>query len=210
MIELHYYPDNASTFPHMLLREIGSPFELRLVDRKAGAQKSAAYLALNPTGKIPVLVHDGQVIYETLAVGLHLADAFPEARLAPPPGAPARGLYYRWMAVIANTLQADMRAWFYPHEFTTDADGVAAAKAAAGKRLGKAFAMIAAQLGEGPWLLGAELSAADFYLLMMVAWGQSLPVPARSHPALEAHVQRLSQRPSVRETIAFEGLRGLA
>ncbi len=77
MIELHYYPGNASLLPHMMLREIGCPFELRLVDRQAGAQKSEAYLKLNPNGKIPLLVADGEAIFETAAIGLYLADRFP-------------------------------------------------------------------------------------------------------------------------------------
>ena len=84
MIELHYYPDNASQFPHMMLREIGCPFELKLVDRDHGAQQSADYLKLNPMGKILVLVDDGEAIFEIRrAIGLHLADKFPQANLAP-------------------------------------------------------------------------------------------------------------------------------
>jgi glutathione S-transferase len=65
----------------MLLRELGCPFELRLVDRTKNAQNSAAYLKLNPNGKIPVLVDDGEAIFETAAIGLHLADKFPERAL---------------------------------------------------------------------------------------------------------------------------------
>ena len=82
MIELHYYPGNASLFPHLLLRELGCPFELKLVDRTQGAQTSAAYLKLNPNGKIPVLVDDGEALFETAAIGLYLADKFAEAGLA--------------------------------------------------------------------------------------------------------------------------------
>lgn len=206
MIELHYYPGNASLFPHMLLRELGVPFALRLVDRDADAQRSAAYLALNPNGKIPVLVDAGRPIFETVAIALHLADAHPQAGLAPAPGAPDRADYYRWMAVIANTLQAEMRAWFYPHEFTTDPNGAEAVKAAVGARLNGAFERIAAQLAEGPWVLGERFSAADLYLLMMVRWGRTLPRPAREIPALGAHADRVLARPAVQATFAAEGL----
>ena len=86
MLQLHFYPGNASLFPHMLLREIGAPFELKLVDRSQNAQKSADYLRLNPNGLIPVIVDGDQVIYETAAVALYLADKHPEAGLAPPVG----------------------------------------------------------------------------------------------------------------------------
>lgn len=206
MIELHYHPGNASLFPHMLLRELGIPFDLRLVDRDADAQKSAAYLALNPNGKIPVLIDRDKAVFETVAIGLHLADAYPQAGLAPALGAPERADYYRWMAHISNVLQAEMRAWFYPHEFTSDPAGVEAVKAAAGKRLDGAFERIAAMLGDGPWLLGARFSAADLYLLMMVRWGRTLPRPAREIPELGAHAARVLARPAVQAAFAAEGL----
>lgn len=206
MIELHYYPGNASLFPHMLLRELGVPFSLALVDREVDAQTSAAYLALNPNGKIPVLVDQGQVIYETAAIGLHLADAYPDAGLAPPPGSPERADYLKWMVHLANTPQAEFRAWFYPHEFTTDPAGVAAVKASAGLRLAGIFERIEAQLGDGPWLLGRRFSAADLYLLMMVRWGRTLPRPARDLPNLGAHAARVLARPAVQATFEAEGL----
>ncbi|MFN3521133.1 MAG: glutathione S-transferase family protein [Phenylobacterium sp.] len=206
MIELHYHPGNASLFPHLLLRELGVPFELALVDRDAEAQRSAAYLALNPTGKIPVLVHDGRPVFETVAIGLYLADAFPAAGLAPPPDSPVRADYLKLMALISNTLQAEFRIWFYPHEFTTDPSGVEAVKQAVGARLTAAFETIASLLGDGPWLLPWGPSAADLYLLMMVRWGRTLPRPAREIGGLGAHAERLLARPSVQAAFAAEGL----
>jgi glutathione S-transferase len=206
VITLHYNPGNASLFPHILLRELGVPFELAFVDRDKDAQSSAAYLALNPHGKIPVLVDGDLVLFETMAIGLHLADAYPAAGLAPPPGDPLRPLYYRWMAQITNTLQSEFRAWFYPHEFTTDPAGVDAVQAAVGDRVMGAFERLDAQLGDGPWLLGETLSAADFYLLMMTRWGRTLPRPARDLPHVGAHARRLLARPAVAEALRVEGL----
>jgi len=206
VIELHYHPDNASQFPHMLLREIGCPFELRLVDRASGAQKSAAYLALNPHGRIPVLVDDGEAIFETGAIGLHLADKFPAAGLAPPPGDPARAAYYRWMVFLACVPQAEFRAWFYPHEFVDDPALAPHAKAAAGERLMGIFERTADQLGDGPWLLGERFSAADLYLLMLTRWGGTLPTPARRLAPIRAHAERVLARPAVQATFAAEGL----
>ena len=90
MLQLHYFPGNASLIPHIVLEEIGAPFELKYVDRERAAHKSADYLALNPNGLIPVLVDDSLpgpeplVLYETAAVCLHLADTHPGAHLLPP------------------------------------------------------------------------------------------------------------------------------
>ena len=202
MIELHYYPGNASLLPHMMLREIGCPFELRLVDREANAQKSAAYLRLNPNGKIPLLVADGEAIFETAAIGLYLADRFPEAGLAPPPGDPDRAAYYRWMAHLSSTPQAEFRAWYYPHEFVDEAALADHVRRAAEASLEATFERIAAQLGAGPWLLGRRFSAADLYLLMMALWGYRMARPPRTLPGLGAHAERVRARPAVKATLA--------
>ena len=114
MYALYYYPGNASLLPHMMLREIGAPFELRLVDRTQDAQHSEAYLRLNPNGRIPVLVQDDLILFETAAIALHLVDQHPAAGLAPPPGTPERAALFKWMVHLTNTPQAEYRAWFYP------------------------------------------------------------------------------------------------
>jgi glutathione S-transferase len=206
MLQLHYYPGNASLFPHMLLREIGAPFELKLVDRTQNAQKSADYLRLNPNGLIPVMVDEGQAIFETAAIALYLAEKHPEAGLAPLIGSPARGAYYKWMLHLSNVVQTGFRAWFYPHEFVADPEAAETAKAAAGRHMAAAFDRIADQLGDRPYLLGETFSAADLYLLMLTRWGRTLPRPARDIPEIGAHAARALARPAVGETFAAEGL----
>ena len=206
MHELHYYPGNASLFPHLLLRELGCPFELKLVDRGHDAQKAAAYLALNPNGKIPTLVSGGKPIYETSAIGLFLADAHPEARMAPLPGSPERAEHYKWMSHISNVLQAEFRVWFYPEEFVIDLAQAEGVKQAVGARLTGAFERISDQLGDRPWLLDSGISASDLYLLMMVRWGRTLPKPAREIGVLGAHAARVLARPAAVETFEAEGL----
>jgi glutathione S-transferase len=94
MLQLHYYPGNASMAPHMLLEELGVPFELKLVDREQDAQHSPDYLKLNPNGTIPVLVDGDLVLYETAAICLHLVDTHPHAGLAPALGTPERAHFY--------------------------------------------------------------------------------------------------------------------
>jgi len=204
MPQLHYYPSNASFLPHVMLREIGAPFELVLVDRTRNAQKSADYLRLNPNGLIPTLVDGDLVIFETAAIALYLADKHPDAGLAPPFGSALRGAYYKWMVHLSNTVQAGFRAWFYPHEFVADPSASDTAKEAAGLKMMAAFDRIADQLGDGPWLLGETFSAADLYLMMLTRWGRSLPRPARDIPEIEAHSARVLARPAVQAAIAAE------
>lgn len=206
MYKLFYFPGNASLLPHMLLRELGVPFELELVDRAGNAQKSPEYLKLNPTGRIPVLVHDGVPIYETAAIALYLADNHLEAGLAPPPGTPERGPYYKWMVLLSNALQTQYRAWFYAHEFVDNPAYVESAKAATAARLGETFAVLGAHLDHNTWLLGDRFSAADLYLFMMVRWGRALPSPPRLVPSLARHAAAVAARPAVQEALKVEGL----
>ena len=206
MPQLHYYPSNASFLPHVMLREIGAPFELVLVDRTQNAQKSADYLRLNPNGLIPTLVDGELVIFETAAIALYLADKYPEAGLAPSVGSALRGTYYKWMVHLTNTIQAGFRAWFYPHYVVKDPEAIALVKQAAGQEMMANFDRIADQLGAGPYLLGETFCAADLYLLMLTRWGRSLPRPARDIPEIAAHAERVLARPAVKETFRLEGV----
>jgi len=206
MYTLFYFPGNASLMPHMLLRELGAPFELKLVDRANNAQASADYLKLNPTGKIPVLIHEGQAIYETAAIALYLADRHPEAAMAPPHNSLARGPYYKWMVLITNTLQTPFRSFFYPHEFVSDPAHEESMKAATTARLMKTFAQFGEHLDENAWLLGDRISAADLYLFMFVRWGRNMASPPRLIPSLARHAAAVAARPAVREALAFEGI----
>ena len=203
---LHYYPGNASLLPHMMLREIGVPFELRLVDRNVGAQRSAEYLRLNPNGRIPVLTDGNATLYETAAIALYLTERHPEAALAPAPDARGRPDFLRWMVHFTNTPQTEFRAWFYPEEHVADAEAAPSVKRAAEARLGEMFERIAAQLGAGPWLLGEAFSAADLFLFMLIRWGRTLSRPVREVPGLGALAERVVQRPAVQATLRAEKL----
>jgi glutathione S-transferase len=203
---LYYFPGNASLLPHMMLREIGAPFELRLVDRAQDAQHSPDYLKLNPNGRIPVLIDGDLVLYETAAIALHLCDRHPQAGLAPPPGAPEQPLFYRWLIHLTNTPQAEYRSWFYPHEFVTRESAAPAVKAAAEQRLNLIFDRIASELGSGPWLLGARFSAVDLYLFMLIRWGRGMPRPPRMLAPLRELAERALARPAVQAALEAEGL----
>ncbi|MGH6639276.1 MAG: glutathione S-transferase family protein, partial [Polaromonas sp.] len=104
MIQLHYYPSTAAMAPHVLLEEIGVPFELVLVDRAQDVHKTQQYLKLNPNGLIPVLTEGDLVLYESAAICLYLCDSHPEAGLAPALGTPERAHFYKWLIWLTNTL----------------------------------------------------------------------------------------------------------
>lgn len=201
---LYYYPGNASLLPHMMLREAGAEFELRLVDRANNAQKSAEYLRLNPNGRIPVLTDGDLVLFETAAIAMHLADRHQEAGLAPPLGTGERAQFYKWMVHLTNTPQAEYRAWFYPEEHVANPAAAPSVKEAARRRLEVMFARIAGQLEGRDWLLESGFSAADLFLFMLVRWGREMPSPPRDVAPLGRHAERVLARRPVQAAMAAE------
>jgi glutathione S-transferase len=211
MIQLHYYPSTAAMAPHILLQEIGEPFELVLVDRTVHEHKTPAYLRLNPNGLIPVLSDGGLVLYETAAIGLYLCDKYPQAGLAPALGTPARAHFYKWMVWLTNTLQATLIPYFYPERWVNEGnvDGAAEVKAQAQRHVGVLLEQLDAELARhgGPWLLGETYSAVDAYVLMLCRWTRDFSgAPARSLPHLGPYLQRMLARPAVQRVFETEQL----
>lgn len=213
MYKLFYFPGNANLAPHMTLEEIGAPYRLEFVDRAVNAQKSAAYLALNPTGRIPVLVDGGLVLYETAAICLHLADRHPEAQLAPPLGSDERAHFYKWLAWLTNTLQAELITYFYPERLTDDAAATAQVNAHAEARIMEMIDLAEAQLARnaaaqaGPWLLGAQYTVLDPYLMMLCRWTRMMGNPARNRKHVGKFLDAMWARPAVQRAFDQEGLK---
>lgn len=122
-LTLYYAPDNASLCVRLALLEAGIMFETVLVDRKAQQQRSAAYLAMNPMGLIPVLVTPNGPLYETGAILLWIADHVGD--LIPAPENPARGGALKWLFWMSNTLHPALRMLFYPDQYIdTDSEAL--------------------------------------------------------------------------------------
>lgn len=208
MLELHYFPGNASMAPHLLLEELGVPYTLQYVDRTVQAHKSPAYLRLNPNGLIPVLADGDLVLYETAAICLHLVDTHPAAGLAPVLGSAARAHFYKWLVWLTNTLQAALIIYFYPERWADDAAAIAQVKVHAEASIGRMLDQLDAQVAAhgGPWLLGADFSAVDPYALMLCRWTRGFTRPARSLPHLAPYLTRMLARPAVQRVFAQEAL----
>jgi len=206
MHTLYYSPGAASMVVHWLLIELGIAHELSLVDFETRAQKSSAYLALNPKGVVPTLVIDGQPHTEAAALLVHLADTHPAARLSPQVDAPLRLEFLRWMFHLANELQPLFRMWWYPHEPAGEGHEEAV-HGATRARIEAEWSLIDAHLDEhGPYLLGESPSVADFYLVMLMRWSRNMPRPATAWPRLEALAGRMKALPSFRALYSREGL----
>jgi glutathione S-transferase len=209
MIQLHYYPSTASMAPHILLRELGVPFELLLVDRTQNAQKMTAYLKLNPNGLIPVLTDGDLILYEAAAICLHLCDTHPSAGLAPSVGTAERAHFYKWLMWLTNTLQATLIVYFYPERWVSSGNSAAQAELKVGVLLDQLDAELAkqAQMHSQPWLLGANYSAVDAYTLMLCRWTRNFESkPAKNRTHLGPYLQRMLARPAVIKAFTAEEL----
>ncbi len=187
-IVLYHHPFSRAAGTLWMLEEVGVDYTLKYVDIAAGEQKSPEILALNPMGKLPILVDDGQVVTESAAIGLYLADRYAPGRLAPALDDPARGTYYRWSlfapSVIEPGSMAKAAGWTYK-------------PGAAG--WGTHEAMLAAMehaLGQGDFLLGERFTMAD------VIFGGTLRYMLRfgmleERPSFTAYVERLGERPAL-------------
>ena len=203
MIELHYFPSNASFAPHLLLEEMGIPFTLRTVDRANNEHKSSAYLKLNPNGLIPTLVDGDLVLYETAAILMHLADGQPG--FAPAISTAERAEYYKWMVWLTNTLQAMLIHYFYPDRMASDAAEVKArAEAQVAPMLDQMDAHLARHGGD--WFLGEHYTAVDPLAFMLCRWTRMQANPARTRPALGSYLKRVFERPATQRVVAREGL----
>ncbi|OWQ86293.1 glutathione S-transferase [Roseateles aquatilis] len=220
MIELYYFPSNASFAPHVVLNELGVPFQLRLVDRDKGEHKAPEFLAINPNGLLPALrdtrdavAGDGQgdlVFFETAAILLHLADTHPDAGLMPPLGTAARAQAYKWLMWLTNTLQPTIISYYYPDRFVAPGNtaGSAEVKQQAQVRASAQLDLLAAEFDRhgGPWLLGERYSVLDPFAFMLCRWTRNFADPARGRPALAAFLARMAERPALLRTMASEAL----
>lgn len=197
MYQLYYYPNNASLAPHIVLEEIGTPYELVLVNRDTQAHKHPDYLKLNPSGLIPVLVDGDLVVTETAAICLHLADQHLDANLAPAFGTAARANLYRWLIYLTNTVQGELIHYFYPDRLGGEHADLIQQRTEA--RVMSMLDLIEAHFEQtgGPWMVGTEYSIADVYLMMICRWTRNMTNPARNRPQLRKFLDAIAMRPAV-------------
>ena len=197
-IVLYTNPMSRGRIARWMLEETGQPYRAEVLEYGA-PMKSPQYLAINPMGKVPAIVHGGVVVTECAAICAWLADAFPEAGLAPAPGDPLRGPYYRWLFFAAGPLEAAVTAKSLGLLAPAEKSGMAGY----GSYEQTVDALETVVAGAAPWLLGERFSAADVYVGSQVVWGQQFgSLPAR--PAFAAYAARLQARDAYRRATALD------
>ncbi len=187
-IVFFHAPNTRSSGARILLEELGAPHELRAINMKAGEQRKPAFLAVNPMGKVPAVLHRGALVTEQVAIFIYLADLFPQAGLAPAVDDPRRGPYLRWLAYYGSCFEPAvvdraLKREPGPHAVLPYGDYDTTLKT------------VTDQLAKGPCLLGERMTAAD------VLWGTALMwttmfklVPEL--PVIADYVKRLAARPA--------------
>jgi glutathione S-transferase len=193
-IAFYTNPMSRGRVAHWMLEEVGAPYDLHLVNLEKGEQKQPAFLAVNPMGKVPAIVHRGVVITETSAICMYLADAFPAAKLAPPISDPARGTYLRWFFFAASSLEYALMDKAFPRAGTPHVG-----------QLGygtyeRALETLEHALRPGPWVLGDRFSAADVYLGSQMGWALMVK-NLEPRPLFVEYVARCNERPAMKRMI---------
>lgn len=188
-LTLFHSPSTRSTGARILLEELGADYDLHVLNMKVGEQRQPAYLAINPMGKVPAILHGDALVTEQVAVFLYLADQFPNAGLAPAIGDPLRGPYLRWMAFYGSCYEPAVI------DKSMKREGAAPSTSPYGD-FETMFKSLTDQLTKGPYLLGDKFTAAD------VLWGTALTwttlfglVPET--PVTRAYMDRVNARPAV-------------
>jgi glutathione S-transferase len=195
-MKLYYAPLSRSFRALWMLEELGVPYERERVDIRAGAHKQPAYLAINPSGKVPALVDRGIAIPESAAICAWLADRFPERGLAPPLGAPERGAYLRWMFYAVGVMEPSFTDRVLERESPNFNVAWGDWESVAG--------VVSDAVAPGPWLLGAPFTAADVMVGSIVHWGVEGTKLLAGRPALEAYTARLAARPAFQRAAAID------
>jgi glutathione S-transferase len=188
-LTLYTNPQSRGRIARWMLEEVARPYRVEVLDYTT-SMKAPAYLAINPMGKVPALRHGAAVVTETPAICAYLADAFPQARLAPPPGDRMRAPYYRWLFFAAGPAEAavsNKAAGFVVPPERERMMGYG--------RIELVLDTLESAVRQSDYLAGNTFTAADLYVGSHLGFGMMFGM-IEKRPAFERYWQRLSARPA--------------
>jgi glutathione S-transferase len=213
-LTLYFAPGACSFVPHCLLEASGAAYEPTMVKLHKGEQNESAYKAINPRGQVPVLVDDGTVVTQIVAICLYLDEKFPQQNFLPAKGL-ARAKVIETFAWMNNTVHPTFTHVFMPNKYSSSADVQQDIK----KNAIESFAGLMTELqtlvtqaqahaksSDHVWLSGEHFGPLDAYVLTLTRWGSIAGINPESYPALWAFVQKVAQHPPVQRVIERERL----
>ena len=187
-LDFYTNPRSRGRIVRWMLEETAEPYTTHVLEYGT-TMKAAEYLAINPMGKVPAIVHDERIVTEAAAICAYLADAFPARALAPPPA--ERAAYYRWLFFFAGPIEAAVINNALGLEVPPDK----AAMSGYGTSLDALTDVVDAALQQTPYIAGAQFTAADVYCGSQIGWGMQFGT-LEKRPAFTAYWERLSSRPA--------------
>ena len=197
--KLYYAERSAAMGVRVLLEEFNASYELLWTSIDMNVARSPEFLALNPNGWVPVLVLNGESIYECGAITTFLCDRHPEFELSPEIDDFKRGRFLQWLFYFSSSIQNAYQMSYYPQRFCHSEENQHSAQKRAVTRLREVWQVVDNAIGNNEWVLGDKISAVDIYMFMLTTW---LNAP-RGHPKVEefSNVHRIAEkvmeRPSV-------------
>lgn len=208
MLKLYYSPGACSLAPHIVLEELGAPYQLELVSIAEGKTRTPEYLAINPKGRVPVLVTDeAEVLTELPAICWYLAQQSRQPTLFPhDPLAAARLL--EWCNWLSGTVHAMSFGQIWrPQRFVSDEKLYPPIQAKGRADVLDHFAMIEKRMRGRDWAAGHAYTYADAYLTVFFRWGNRIGLDMRAgYPAWSQHAERVAARPAVQRALQQEGI----
>jgi glutathione S-transferase len=187
-VTLFHSPQSRSAGALILLEELGADYELHVLNLKKGEQRGAAYLAVNPMGKVPAIVHEGALVTEQGAVYTYLADLYPEAGITPAIGDPLRGPYLRWLFYYGSSFEPALMDRALKRE-------PASASTLPYGDYDTMLKTLTDQLGRGPYLLGERFTAADVLWATALRWTTMFKLVPET-PVITDYIASVTSRPA--------------
>jgi glutathione S-transferase len=206
MLTLHYTPGSCALAVHIALEEAGARYELQKVDFKTAQQRSPAYLALNPKGRVPALVTGRGVLTETPALLAFVAQSHPNANLAPLGDVHAFAEVQAFNSYLCSTVHVAHAHGSRGYRWADDPAAIAEMKRKMPESVAVCYEPIEKSFLKGPWVMGDAYTIADPYLFAISQWLEGDGVDPKRFPRVVEHRQRVAERPAVKRALAAEAV----
>lgn len=203
MLKFYYAPATCAVATHIALEYAGADYEPVRLDFKAQQQRSPEYLKVNPKGRVPALETDRGVLTETPALLQYVAQAYPQAKLAP--------LDDTFLLAKMNEINSYLCSTVHPYHahkgrgarWTDDPAAQEALKKKVPQNMADAFTLLEEHMVKGPWVLGERFSTSDLYLFTIARWLPGHGIDVKAYPKIADLVQRLQSQPQVQKVEAL-------
>jgi glutathione S-transferase len=202
MIKLFYARNTIALASHIALVEAGAAYELHRLDYATNDQRSPAYLAVNPKGRVPALVTERGILTETPAILAFIAQQYPAACLAPLADPFAFAQVQAFNSYLCSTVHVAHAHRMRGYRWADDPAALEAMKRKVPQAVGECFSLIEREMLRGPWVMGETYTICDPYLFTIAQWLEADGVDVQAFPKVASHRSRMRARPAVLKALS--------